>query len=219
MSTINSIGGPQATSSVGKMSLETEVMLVLSEKNQIFESQVMDRIKEMRDKNNKLKQLGEMAAMVTTRQKEFSGTAKSSDKIKKWGDAKEWETRRTELMNNQTPFDGDKARKVVADSNWSAETKARVLQDIQIAELARDFGINSGDNANPIAFAVNDMNLGAVETLQAQIKSQTDALGNETQLDQIGLQSSMNKAQNTAQLLSTMIKKFDDLHASINRNI
>jgi hypothetical protein len=88
-----------------------------------------------------------------------------------------------------------------------------------MAEAAQNYGLNNGNNADPLAFAVNDMNLGAVETLQTQIKTQTDALGNETQLDQIGLQSAMNKAQNTAQLLSTLVKKFDDTHASINRNI
>jgi hypothetical protein len=215
MSTINSVNGPQGLTSIEGMSLETAVMLVLSEKNQIFESQVMDRVKEMRDKNAELKRLGELASLVTARSKEFKSGAKTSDH----NDGPHSSTINDAIWKENNPFDATKARAWVDRQSYSAETKARMKEDILIAEAAQSYGTNSGAHNGATDFMTSRMTLGAVETLQAQIKAQTDALGNETQLDQIGLQSAMNKAQNTAQLLSTLVKKFDDTHASINRNI
>ncbi len=216
MSTINSVSGTTGVSSLEGMSLETAVMLVLSEKNQIFESQVMDRIKEMREKNAELKRLGELTSLLTSRQKEFKSGAKTTDHA----DGTHASAVNDAIWKNCNPFDADKAREWVNNnSTLSATDKARLLEDIQLAETAQSYGCLTGAHNSPTDFMTGRMTLGAVENLQAQLKAQTDALGNETQLDQIGLQSSMNKAQNTAQLLSTLVKKFDDLHASINRNM
>lgn len=220
MSTINSVSGATGVSSLEGMSLETAVMLVLSEKNQIFESQVMDRIKEMREKNAELKRLGELTALLTSRQKEFKSGAKTTDHAEGTHSA----TLNDYIWKNCNPFDADKAREWVNNDPalanlLPADQKARLLEDIQLAEAAQSYGCLTGAHNSPTDFMTGRMTLGAVENLQAQLKAQTDALGNETQLDQIGLQSAMNKAQNTAQLLSTLVKKFDDLHASIGRNM
>ena len=216
MSTINSVSGSKGVSGLEGMSLETAVMLVLSEKNQIFESQVMDRIKEMRDKNAELKRLGELTSMLTSRQKEFASGAKTTDHASGTLSS----TVNDAIWKECNPFDAARARAWVNNnSTLSATDKARILENIQLAEAAQSYGVLSGAHNSPTDFMTGRMTLGAVENLQAQLKAQTDALGNETQLDQIGLQSSMNKAQNTAQLLSTLVKKFDDLHASIGRNM
>ena len=223
MSTINSVSGATGVSSLEGMSLETAVMLVLSEKNQIFESQVMDRVKEMREKNAELKRLGELTALLTSRQKEFKSGAKTTDHA----DGTHSATLNDVIWAKCNPFDAEKAREWVNSgkpplddpSFFPADQKARLLEDIQLAEAAQSYGCLTGAHNSPTDFMTGRMTLGAVENLQAQLKAQTDALGNETQLDQIGLQSAMNKAQNTAQLLSTLVKKFDDLHASINRNM
>ena len=92
------------------------------------------------------------------------------------------------------------------------------MEDIELAEYAAKYGVNTGADGDPFAFASGAMNLGSLEALQAQIKASTDSLGNESQMDQIALQSAMNKMQNTSQLLSTVIKKFDDLKGTIIRN-
>lgn len=219
MSTINSVSGTTGVSSLEGMSLETAVMLVLSEKNQIFESQVMDRIKEMREKNAELKRLGELTALLTSRQKEFKSGAKTTDHANGTFSAEINDA----IWASCNPFDAAKAREVVTNGPFSTlisdTDKARMLENIQLAETAQSYGCLTGAHNSPTDFMTGRMTLGAVENLQAQLKAQTDALGNETQLDQIGLQSAMNKAQNTAQLLSTLVKKFDDLHASINRNM
>lgn len=135
-----------------------------------------------------------------------------------------WTQRREALMDSsKVPGDCNKpgewytnARKYVNEqTDWKPETRERVLKDLDLAETAASYGINTGTNGDPIGFAVNNNNYGSLEALQAKIKSQTDALTNDTQLDQIRLQSLMSKVQNLAQLLSTMVKKFDDTQASL----
>lgn len=138
-----------------------------------------------------------------------------------------WKQRREDLMDSsKVPGDCNKpgewytnARKYVSEqTDWKPETRERVLKDLDLAEAAASYGINTGANGDPIGFAVNDNNYGSLEALQAKIKAQTDALTNDTQLDQIRLQSLMSKVQNLAQLLSTMVKKFDDTQGSLVRN-
>ena len=135
-----------------------------------------------------------------------------------------WTQRRNDLMDSsKVPGDCNKpgewytnARKYVNEqTDWKPETRERVLKDLDLAEVAASYGINTGTNGDPIGFAVNNNNYGSLEALQAKIKSQTDALTNDTQLDQIRLQSLMSKTQNLAQLLSTMVKKFDDTQSSL----
>lgn len=224
MSTVNSnapVNNVLALNGVDKagMDLETMITLVLSEKQQIFETQVQGLVKNMQAKNDRLKALGEIAARITARQKEFSKDAKSSTMINKFEGTPAWEQRRTELLPSGSKSDWAAARKHVNDSTWDAKTKARALEDIELAEYAAQYGVNTGAGGDPLAFAVGGMNLGSLEALQAQIKASTDSLGNESQMDQIALQSAMNKMQNTSQLLSTVIKKFDDLKGSIVRNV
>ena len=224
MSTVNSnspVNNVLALNGVDKagMDLETMITLVLSEKQQIFEAQVQGLVKNMQSKNDRLKALGEIAARITARQKEFPKDAKSNTMINKFEGTPDWETRRTALLVDAGKGDWAAARKTVENSTWDAASKARALEDIELAEYAAQYGVNTGDGGNPLAFAVGGMNQGSLEALQAQIKASTDSLGNESQMDQIALQSAMNKMQNTSQLLSTVIKKFDDLKGSIVRNV
>ena len=139
-----------------------------------------------------------------------------------------WTQRRKDLMDSsKVPGDCNKpgewytnARKYVnSQTDWKPETRERVLKDLDLAEAAASYGINTGKNGDPIGFAVNNNNYGSCEALQAKIKSQTDSLTNDTQLDQIRLQSLMSKTQNLSQLLSTMLKKFDDTQGSLIRNV
>ena len=219
------------------MSLETMVMVVLSERHQTMENMVMDQIKAMQEKNLKLKQLGELSATITARMKDFPADAKSDTKINKYKEKGEtvngknvgtWLGRRADFMQgvkvkgdpNKPGEYYDNAREYVKNrSDWSAETKARVLEDLELGEAAAAMGVNVGTNGEPIAFVVNDVKYGALEALQAKVKSQTDALTNDTQLEQIRLQSLMSKVQNLAQMLSNMVKKFDDTHGALIRNI
>lgn len=227
MSSINPNAGVGGINPFAGMSLETMVMAVLSERHMTMENMVMDQIKQMQEKNNQLKKMGEMTAMVTERLKQFGGSPKSDTQINKFKDDKSeagWTARRDVLAKvagdpNKPGEYYTNAREAVKNSNWPDDVKTRVANDLDLAEAAASYGVNTGTHGDPMAFVVGDQTYGSLEAMQAKLKSQTDSLTNDTQLDQIRLQSIMAKVQNLAQLLSTMVKKFDDTHGSLIRNV
>ncbi len=213
--------------STGKMSLETLVTLVLTERQEFFDTEVRSKVSNMREKNAQLKSLGEAMASITERKKLFGKSSpSSSDIINKRGDKEEWEARRTKLTDTKNGWGTGaewykNASAWVADKDctWSADTKQKVLEDIELGRLAQENGVNTGKNGDPLGFAVNNHTYGALEALEAKLNAQKDTLTNDTQLDQIELQSMMGKLTNITSLLSTMIKKFDDSHADIIRRV
>jgi hypothetical protein len=168
-----------------------------------------------------------MTAMVTERMKQCGGSPKSDTQINKFKEDKTsagWEARRDVLAKvtgdpNKPGEYYTNARKAVNDSDWPSDVKTRVLADLDLAEAAATYGVNTGTHGDPMAFVVGDQTYGSLEAMQAKLKAQTDSLTNDTQLDQIRLQSIMAKVQNLAQLLSTLVKKFDDTHGSLIRNM
>ncbi len=220
------------------MSLEFLVQLTLTERHGILETDVRNKMSNMREKNAKLKDIGEAMANITARKKEFKKSSPSSTDIinsrtEKTGtytaDGKnlaetDWNGRRDILTDSKWGTGVDKYDKIAEwinspDCDWSDSIKEATLIDVQLARLAEENGVDTGSNGDPEAFLVNNNTYGSFEALEAKLNAQKDALTNDTQLDQIELQSLMGKLQNLTSLLSTMVKKFDDSHADIIRRV
>jgi hypothetical protein len=227
------------------MSLEFLVQLTLTERHGILETDVRNKMSNMREKNAKLKEIGEAMANITARKKEFSKSSPSStdiikkrlenelpqnikafedmDKAKK--EFSSWDDRRDLLLDSKKWGTGIEKYDKIAEwinspaCTWSAALKEATLIDVKLARLAEENGVNTGKNGDPAGFLANNNNYGSFEALEAKLNAQKDALTNDTQLDQIELQSLMGKLQNLTSLLSTMVKKFDDSHADIIRRV
>ena len=226
------------------MSLEFLVQLTLTERHGILETDVRNKMSNMREKNAKLKDIGEAMANITARKKEFDKSSPSSkdiinkrlenelpenvgikdfDKVKR--EFSSWEDRRDLLMDSKKWGTGIEKYDKIAEwinspaCTWSAALKEATLIDVKLARLAEENGVNTGKNGDPLGFLVNNNTYGSFEALEAKLNAQKDALTNDTQLDQIELQSLMGKLQNLTSLLSTMVKKFDDSHADIIRRV
>jgi hypothetical protein len=233
---------------ISQMDIESAICYVVQQRVTECEKQVQSKVADMQARNQKLKALGEAQTNITAMMKDFPADAKSTtnrhdgdgsydDKLKAaaeaqspvTGDPKSKMQTPQDLQNkiheiaNNKDLSGqekiDQANAAIREANVKESVKEEWLKNIDMAQVGLDNGMSNYDpNKDVAAMMKGEISYGSLETLKQQISAQVDSLGNDAQMDQIALQSWTTKYTNANQLLSTLMKKFDDAHAGIIRN-
>ena len=223
------------------MDIESLIIAVVQKRVEHCENQVRMKVEDMQMRNNKLKAMGELQAEITKQMKGFNNDAKSASERDDSGSTyrkqvdgafygqsavsgtdasvKNRDTVNQKLDSLDKKDDVhaglDERLKAIEAAKIPDDAKQIYRDNIAAARTAYDAGLIRDD---AYAMAKGEVSYGALETLKQQVSAKVDALGNDAQLDQIALQSWTTKMTNTQQLLSTLIKKFDDTHSAIIRN-
>jgi uncharacterized protein YoxC len=204
------------------LTVESASVAVLSDRHAIFTNDVKNRLKEMQEINNRLKAIGQDIATMTAMGKKVDGT-KGTDHMSHAADGAQYASRRQALLDVPgtagTPEWNKAAKAKVASWNMSSADTQRWNSQIDMAGKMHSAGFNNGANQDPMGAAVGDLTKDGIDAWTAQLNQQKDALANDSQLKQIELQQAMGKLKTVEEMLSGLVRNFNEKHGAIVSNM
>ena len=223
---VSNLSGVNALQDIKGVSLETLLFTVLAERQNLCDKEVRRTVEGMQSKNQLLSKISQAQANVTASKKQFPPDAKGTNLLDGYKQAKDLsKDKKAELDKVPADAQTDPAlrltqQEAVANKWADGPEKAGTLERIALAREALGAGFSTNTSYQNITSLVNgDISKDGLDVLEVKLKSQSDAIANETTLDQITMQSWLGKLTNVQNMISTLTKKFDDLAAGIIRNM
>ena len=223
---VSNLSGVNALQDIKGVSLETLLFTVLAERQNLCDKEVRRTVEGMQSKNQLLSKISHAQANVTASKKQFPPDAKGTNLLDGYKQAKDLsKDKKAELDKVPADAQTDPAlrltqQEAVANKWADGPEKAGTLERIALAREALGAGFSTNTSYQNITSLVNgDISKDGLDVLEVKLKSQSDAIANETTLDQITMQSWLGKLTNVQNMISTLTKKFDDLDAGIIRNM
>lgn len=217
LSGVSAVHAPQ-------ISIEIMVLTVLAARERECDNQVRRMLGGMQLKNKQLAANAQAQANITALKSQFPSGAKGDAKLDGNTDAFKnglTDAQKLELSgaaaNANTEPDKRIAQNEEIVRKWpDSPQKTATLERCALARMALNVGFSTNTGHQDINSLIKgDISFDGLETLDVKLKAESDAIGQETAIDQIGLQSWIGKLNNIITLLSTMVKKFEEMVAGI----
>ncbi|HZY20504.1 MAG TPA: hypothetical protein VFE82_18690 [Ramlibacter sp.] len=179
------------TINIQGMDLETALLAVQTNRANVLETQLMEQMKAVQEKNETIAKLnlalGQLSGLSAKFKSDMSATTEVRDYIK-------------------------------ADDYQAEKPINNALKD---AGLTIDTGKagRTTDNANYWGGVNGSTTKGEIESLIQTVKSRIDAMGNTQQQDMLRLQSLSNKRNEAFDIMTNFVKKMQDSRSSILSNM
>jgi len=202
-SPVTNSGGINFQAALASGDIQTIIQMVQSERVRLLDSQLVDQVKAVQARNDKIAQLNQVLSGLTAFQGQIEGTEAGS-KPKDWNP--------TKITQYELPLNDAIQAAGITDLGFGNLPGQRTPQTGETKD-GKEGKIITGTNV-----VNSNTTKGQIEAAITKIKGLIDAESNNQQMDMLRLQSLNNKKNESVEILTNTQKKQSDSNSGIIRN-